>query len=237
MESKAGRRGTFWPRSQNSNENRSILENFANTVTESIRGSSSQRTSWSSPSPHISDAPSPNILDSKSQHTPDAPSLRTLDIPSQRTPVTQSDNTNKSPPTAENPHSMSIAPTARHPKVFLGRPSNHYHEFLDIELGGPATLAYRRSDRKDRQVVAIKKFDGTIEVVNMLLRNIHTNIIQCYEAFNLPGRFFLVEEYMDISLREVITCTWDLEEGQIATICLEVGYQNFLYYTIKRLTF
>jgi hypothetical protein len=102
----------------------------------------------------------------------------------------------------------------------IGKPWNFYHGFLRIELGGPATLAYRK--RPDRQVFAIKQIEGTYSDIQGLLENSHKNIIRCYDTYAQPDCFFLVEECMDVSLLEVVACPWDLEEEQIATVCTEV---------------
>lgn len=192
MNSKPKDRNTIWP---------GRLNEIANSVADSIRGSPSLRTS----------------IDSSK--TPEAPPV--VETP----PVVEASPVN----VVQTPRRpISITSTATNSKIILGKPWKHYEDFLEIELGGPATLAYRKSDKKGRQVFAIKKFNGTIETASILLGNLHTNIVRCYEAYNLREQVFLVEEYMEISLLEVITCTWGLEEDQIATICLEVSYRSFL---------
>lgn len=103
----------------------------------------------------------------------------------------------------------------------MGKPWKFYHGFLHIELGGPAMLVYW--NKPDRQVFAIKQLKGTYDDIRGLLEDSHKNIVRCYDTYALPDSFFLIEECMDVSLMEVIACPWDIEEEQIATVCMEVS--------------
>ncbi|KAH0538920.1 hypothetical protein FGG08_004511 [Glutinoglossum americanum] len=121
-------------------------------------------------------------------------------------------------------------------------PMERYQNLIKINQGGFSTI-YTAIEVGTNQYVALKKMvvrhpveDIVINEVLVMKSAKHKNIINFMDSFLHQGVLWIVMEYVEgANLTNVITFN-RMTEGQIATVCGEVGYQYETYPKGKVLT-
>ncbi|KAI9855636.1 MAG: hypothetical protein M1813_009682 [Trichoglossum hirsutum] len=116
--------------------------------------------------------------------------------------------------------------------VHEGSPWEIYTKYYGVELGSPVVMAYKKNVTVDlsappgpeKLLFPVRSFSGldAEEKLYMIRQIQHENIHHSYEIFAFGNAFYVISQYVAISLDEVIACPAYPDECQLAAIIAQV---------------
>jgi serine/threonine protein kinase len=111
-------------------------------------------------------------------------------------------------------------------KIRDGSPKQLYYKVFKIMLDSWVQVAYQKCS--PRKLVIVKKFSGedAIDMVSMLQKIRHENIVTFLDCFNYEGCHHVMLDYMNITAHHFTLCDVYPNESQLAAIIgqASVGY-------------
>lgn len=113
----------------------------------------------------------------------------------------------------------------------IANPWDFYDRAFSLEQSGTVDVGTNRKNKNDCSIFAIKKMDNgsSMDVIRQLILaqcsespGASTCLAAFYEIFIFESRFYLVEEYLDITLGEVMGCPILFGETEICMVASDV---------------
>ena len=116
----------------------------------------------------------------------------------------------------------------------IKRPLNAYQQFMRLDQGGIATIAWYRGKEQRYVPVAMKKIQLRKELLTEFRLYSSKHMVELLDTLVTKHSLYLIYEYMDVSLRHISSIPGKpLEHSEIGAICREVYlYFNSISYKL-----